>query len=382
MRELANPRLMRNPFKRTKEKLTREIAQGLTEAFDAQGPGTVEDDLDLRTARVVIFSDHHRGIRDGADDFRRCEPAYCAALAWYLEHDFELVALGDVEELWENGPGPVLEAYREVVALEAEFHRRGRYRRFWGNHDLEWESQGMVDDHLATTNRFPGLKVREALRWRVRDGDTSLGLLFLVHGHQGTLRSDRLAFISRPFIRHIWRPFQRATDLPSTSPSRDWALRGDHEDAMLAWALERRSERLVLITGHTHRPVFWRGKPPAPDSPVELQEKLTDLRASGTATPDQLAALRLRVEALLAEGRRQEGLARPVDPPSFFNTGCCSFGDGDITGIEIAGEEIRLVRWAAADDEGEPAGTQRWRPPRRVVLEHSPVRRVFDAVGG
>lgn len=31
--------------------------------------------------------------------------------------------------------------------------------------------------------------------------------------------------------------------------------------------------------------------------------------------------------------------------PSYFNTGCCCFSDGDITGIEIEGDSIRLVKW-------------------------------------
>jgi hypothetical protein len=38
--------------------------------------------------------------------------------------------------------------------------------------------------------------------------------------------------------------------------------------------------------------------------------------------------------------------------PSYFNTGCCAFLDGDITGLEIKDSEIRLFRWP--DDEGEP----------------------------
>ena len=31
--------------------------------------------------------------------------------------------------------------------------------------------------------------------------------------------------------------------------------------------------------------------------------------------------------------------------PSYFNTGCCRFSDGDITGIEITGQTISLVKW-------------------------------------
>jgi hypothetical protein len=31
--------------------------------------------------------------------------------------------------------------------------------------------------------------------------------------------------------------------------------------------------------------------------------------------------------------------------PSYFNSGCCCYNDGDITGIEIAGEKISLIKW-------------------------------------
>ena len=38
--------------------------------------------------------------------------------------------------------------------------------------------------------------------------------------------------------------------------------------------------------------------------------------------------------------------------PSYFNTGCCAFLDGDVTGLEVSDGEIRLVRWP--DDEDAP----------------------------
>jgi hypothetical protein len=31
--------------------------------------------------------------------------------------------------------------------------------------------------------------------------------------------------------------------------------------------------------------------------------------------------------------------------PRYFNSGCCCFNDGDITGIEIADGNISLVKW-------------------------------------
>jgi hypothetical protein len=49
------------------------------------------------------------------------------------------------------------------------------------------------------------------------------------------------------------------------------------------------------------------------------------------------------------EKREVQPLENPL--PCYFNTGCCSFADGDITGIEIFAGEIRLVR--QPDDDGE-----------------------------
>src|SRR6266540_2450137 len=83
------------------------IDKGLGRAFvEAE-----RQDVQLSELRVVVFSDLHRGARDGADDFQRCEPAYSAALDWYLERGYELFLLGDVEELWENDIGEVLPKY-------------------------------------------------------------------------------------------------------------------------------------------------------------------------------------------------------------------------------------------------------------------------------
>ena len=52
--------------------------------------------------------------------------------------------------------------------------------------------------------------------------------------------------------------------------------------------------------------------------------------------------------------------------PCYFNSGCCSFGDGDITGLEIADGEIRLVRWPEDDGSLRPK-----------VLARSSLSRVF-----
>jgi hypothetical protein len=104
--------------------------------------------LDIRGARFVVFSDHHKGSRDGADDFQVCERAYNAALAYYDRLRYTLAVLGDVEELWEEWPQTVLKAYPHTLALEGKFHQDGRYLRFWGNHDDAWSHLDLVEKSL------------------------------------------------------------------------------------------------------------------------------------------------------------------------------------------------------------------------------------------
>ncbi|HEX6698045.1 MAG TPA: hypothetical protein VF080_14655, partial [Solirubrobacteraceae bacterium] len=146
-----------------------KVAAGLGRAFEAAGTR----DVQLSQLRLVILSDLHRGARDGADDFQRCEPAYSAALGWYLERGYQLYLLGDVEELWENDIGEVLPRYTDCAKLEKAFMDGPGLTRFFGNHDIDWRDAGKVKTHLAPL--LPGIEVLEALKLRVLDGDTQLG---------------------------------------------------------------------------------------------------------------------------------------------------------------------------------------------------------------
>ncbi|HRE53112.1 MAG TPA: metallophosphoesterase, partial [Flavitalea sp.] len=60
-------------------------------------------------------------------------------------------------------------------------------------------------------------------------------------------------------------------------------------------------------------------------------------------------------------------IVKTMAKPSYFNTGCCCFSDGDMTGIEIENGFIRLVKWKA----NGKAGT-------RAVLEESPLFYLFN----
>jgi UDP-2,3-diacylglucosamine pyrophosphatase LpxH len=323
----------------------RAIAEGLDAVFESEQ--TEELELDLDSAKLIIFSDHHKGARDGADDFWRCERTYAAALGYYLEAGHRLYVLGDVEELWENSPDHVLASYPAILELEGEFHRQGRYERFFGNHDDLWRHEDAVNRRLGRF--FPGLGVRQALKLRVGRRGEDLGLVFLVHGHQGTLDSARFAWLSRLVVRFLWRPLQRHLRIASTTPAADYELRARHDHAMFIWA-RRHPDNPVLIAGHTHRPVFGNSKPP-PVVKRSIDTVASNLEGQKDGDEER-ARLRAELEFGKAARRRPDPPPHPIEPPCYFNTGCCSFGDGDVTGLEIDAGQIRLVRWP--NDAGEP----------------------------
>jgi hypothetical protein len=353
----------------------KQVADALDQAYqralDAEGGMTRQ--IDLATARYIIFSDQHKGARNGADDFRRCERAYNAALAYYYADDYTLVELGDVEELWEERPRPVLAAYQHSLMLSARFHSAGRYLRIYGNHDDAWSFRDQVQRHL-TDVYGKELVVYESVRLRVMEGDRERGNLWLVHGHQGTNTSDRFSWLSRWFVRFVWRPIQRLFNISLNTPAKDWLLRERHNIALYGWAAAQ--ARLLLIAGHTHRPVF-KSKSHA----LQLLEELRAAETRRSSMPHdareqrKIAELYAELEWVRAQDQDEPGAEGrvgrvvPLERPCYFNTGCCCFADGDITGLEIADGEIRLVRWPNDDDQ-----------PKPQILARLGLAEVFDAL--
>jgi UDP-2,3-diacylglucosamine pyrophosphatase LpxH len=372
--------LFKRASKLSPDEYQEAIDKGLNRAFE----DAKRDTVDISALKVVVFSDLHRGARDRADDFERCERAYSAALGWYLEQRFALYLLGDIEELWENAVKEVLPEYTAVLQLEKDFATGPGLRRFYGNHDLDWSQPKRVAKNLAEW--LPGLEVAEALRLRVLDDTNEAGLLFFVHGHQGTSMSERWAWLSRLVLRYLWRAIQRTQGWLSTTPAESLDLRHKHDIAMNKWVQQRvlgaaKAERPVLIAGHTHHPVF-PGKPPkrpGSSDEAELRERLERER-------DDAQRRTLRAELELVRARLREDSYDPplIDPPCYFNSGCCCFPDRDVTCLEISGErledvsmndehdgrgKIRLMRWL--NDQAEP------RPKQLAAL---PLRDVFQRV--
>jgi hypothetical protein len=306
--------------------------------------------IELRDLRLAILSDLHRGAGDDADDFRSCRHTFAAAVRHYRRRQAILAVLGDAEDLWECWPAEVLREHRASIALEKPFADAGRYWRFLGNHDEAWQYSILVDLHLRPV--LGPVQPIESLRLLVTEKGRPLGEILLVHGHQGAVWEERLAWFSRRFLRYSWRPIQRLTNLKTTTPAKDWRLARRHERAMYRWAVQK--EGVIVIAGHTHHPAF-----PSPARYELLAATYDDLRHQPEAFDSEWIE---KIEADLAFARAQE-------QPCYFNTGCCSFSDGSITGIEIAAGAIRLVRWSGPKER-----------PRRDVLATASLRQVLRDV--
>ncbi|CAL1517961.1 metallophosphoesterase [Chitinophaga sp. MM2321] len=309
---------------------------------------------DQENARFIIFSDQHKGAKDAADDFMPAEKNYLAALGHYYENDFTLINLGDCEELWESTPGKVIEKNRSSLLEEARFLQKDRYYRIFGNHDLEWH-------YLVPREQFlkpifgKKLKIYEGLILQTKYQDADFRI-FLAHGHQGDLRSDGNAF-SKWVVAAIWTPIQRLFDIHLDTTADSFDLVDAHNIIMYEWTIQYKNT--LLISGHTHKPVF-----ASLDHIDRLTKQLIKAKEKGDA--DQMKALEAELQKRQAEYAGKQ-LVKTMVHPTYFNTGCCCFSDGDITGIEIADGFIRLVKWVKTDAA-----------PTRKVLEESPLYYLFE----
>ena len=128
---------------------------------------------------------------------------------------------------------------------------------------------------------------------------------------------------------------------------------------MYEWSAQQKD--LLLITGHTHQPVF-----------VSLTHIERLYRELQRAKANHDMTLTEQVEKEIRK-REKEFAAVAIDyltmKPSYFNSGCCCFIDGDITGIEIENGKIRLIKWTSRDEI-----------PQRQLLEEIPLEELAKAL--
>jgi predicted phosphodiesterase len=290
------------------------------------------------SGKFIIFSDQHKGRKNGADDFMLAEANYIQALQHYAENDFYFINLGDCEELWENNLWQVKKMNKASFEAEKKFIVNNKYIKIFGNHDLFWDNDPWAGWQLKSIYGEK-IKVYEGavLVTEVNAAGPRL-TFFLTHGHQGDRQSDGNWF-SKFFVSKIWAPLQAFLRINPNTPAYDAEKKTLHNSMMYEWSHEQ--ENIVLVTGHTHQPVF---------ASLTHLERLYKKFQQAETNKNIRAAEELKKEI---QRREKEFTAVAVDymnmKPSYFNTGCCCFSDGDITGIEIADGCIRLIKWKLKD---------------------------------
>lgn len=301
--------------------------------------------FDAAKDKFIILSDQHKGARDGADIFAKAEKNYLAALDYYFNEQFFYINLGDSEELWENRFVTIKRHNKATFEQEKAFIDRKSFIKIYGNHDLYWGNDPLAPISLQSIYGQK-IDIYEGAVLKTTVGNKPLAI-YMTHGHQGDLQSDGNWF-SKWFVSDIWAPFQAYLRINPNTPANNDQLKTDHNWMMYEWSAKMKN--LLLITGHTHQPVF--------RSLTQLEILYDKQRiAQQNKQNAEAADLQNKIDKLHLKNSRPPDFKGYLD--TYFNSGCCCFDDGDITGIEIADASIRLIKW-----EYGPG-----RKSERIVLE-------------
>jgi UDP-2,3-diacylglucosamine pyrophosphatase LpxH len=303
--------------------------------------------LETKDKKYALMSDLHLGDGGDADDIRDNVETLATALDYYNKEKYTLILLGDIEELWQFDLEAVVNQYANAVYKRMkEFG--SRIFRVFGNHDYEWKA---FDDPI--TSDFEGVAgAPEALKLK---DENDVPRILLLHGHQGSLESDRKSWSSRFWVRMFAKVENMAKWLglyghPSATKSQ---IAKDYEKIFYEWA---KKNKTIIICGHSHRAIF------ASLSYVdrletekrELQKEVLKVRDTleGKEKEDRIKKIVKEIDDIQKKILDERAKGRDIDPtesrkkpaPCYFNTGCGLYTDG-ITCIEIDKGEIKLVRW-------------------------------------
>ena len=324
--------------------------------------------FDEKAGKFIIFSDQHKGARNGADDFMLAEPNYLVALDYYSRNNFFFISLGDNEELWENSLSKVKKFNKATFEAEKKFLKQNAFIKIFGNHDLYWDNDPLAwwqlkDIYGEKLKVYEGVVLQTMInspKSTIHSQQSSVTShlpitigtplsIFLTHGHQGDAQSDGNWF-SKFFIAGIWAPLQAFLRINPNTPAYDIVKKNLHNVMMYEWSCKQ--QNLLLITGHTHQPVF--------NSLTHL-ERLYQQQQTAQKNNDVVLQTELEKQLRQRDPEFAEVQTDYTDTkPSYFNSGCCCYSDGDITGIEIAEGCVRLIKWEIRDKQSQ-----------RVILEEA-----------
>lgn len=274
----------------TQKRLTKAYENARVEYFDEKD-------------KYVFFSDCHRGNGSHQDEFIKNRNIYMYALDQYYKNGFKLVEVGDGDELWEYPKLKIIKnAHYQVFQSMKRFLNENRLIMLYGNHNNYLQNPQYVkdnyckyyDDYKKTEREFfKDLHPCEALVLKCRQTEQEI---FVIHGHQGDFANDQFWYFTMLSVKHFWKHLHAFGIKNPASPVKNVNKRHKIEKRFNKW-IEKNEK--MLICGHTHRYKYPR------------------------------------------EGELP-----------YFNTGCCIYPT-TITGIEIAGGTVQLVRWRTHfNDEG------------------------------
>ncbi len=243
----------------------------------------------------ILFSDCHRADGRANDNFLKNEFLYLAALRYYDRRGYTYLELGDGDELWENrSMEKIKEMHPHSFELLARLQSERRAYFIYGNHDLQKKDAGFCKKYLSTYRNSHSLRDHPLFP----DSCFYSGILledplhkkniFLTHGHQVEIMNSTFCKVNRFLVRYLWKNLELLGAPDPTSAAKNNTKKDRAEKRLCAWASEN---NLILIAGHTHRPMTGSKNSP------------------------------------------------------YFNTGSCVHPAG-ITGIEIEHRTITLVKWS------------------------------------
>lgn len=230
-------------------------------------------------SKYIIFSDCHRGSGRADDNFLKNEFLYLAALRYYDKYAFTYLELGDGDELWENrSMDRILQMHPHSFKMLEKYRREGRMYLIYGNHDMVKKDARFSKKYMGAVS-YPGIFLQDTLHKKN---------IFLTHGHQAQIMNSTYWKVNRFWVRYLWKNLELLGVPDPTSAAKNHTRKEAVENRLADWAA---AQQVILISGHTHRPMA---------------------------------------------GTKQS---------PYFNTGSCVHPAG-ITGIEIENRCISLVKWS------------------------------------
>ena len=236
---------------------------------------------------------------------------------------------------------------KATFAAEKKFLLRKAFVKIFGNHDLYWDNDPLAAFNLEKIYGqqvaiYEGVILKTVVKGKALE-------IYMTHGHQGDLQSDGNWF-SKWFVSDIWGPCQSYLRINPNTPANNNELKTDHNRIMYQWS--SKCKNMLLITGHTHQPVF--------KSLTHLEKLYEELGAAKKKNDVQaIDEIKKQITKRENKGDTIPDFTGYLD--TYFNSGCCCFDDGDITGIELEDGWIRLIKWEYKENK-ESA---------RLVLEES-----------